>query len=164
MMMQKIRRVSTATVLVAVLGLMVYVGGVWDRVEAQGGYNRVQQDSQLLDAAIGIKTSATTGATLTIPGVAGQFVYVQQVDVANCAGAAAVTAAAPTTITTTNLPGSLAWTVGSGVTAGQCQAFPSIVYPKGLKSLAAGTDVTIVLPTFATNQTIRLNVAYSYGF
>lgn len=161
MMKQGIRSLSTLTAL-AVLTVAVCVG-LSGRVDAQN-YNRVQQDSQLLDAAVGIKTSATSAATLTLPGVAGQFIYIHEMDVANCAGASAVTAAAPTTITTTNLPGSLAWTVGSGVTAGLCQPFPTVIYPKGLKSLAAGTDVTVVLPTFATNQTIRVNVAYSYGF
>lgn len=123
----------------------------------------VQQSASRLDAASGYTTSASTGATITITPPAGQFVYITNVEITNCAGASAVTAAAVTTITTTNLGSGTtpAWTLGSGVAAGLCQPSP-VNGPFGnpLKSNAPGTAVTFVLPTFATNQTVRVSVYY----
>jgi hypothetical protein len=107
-------------------------------------------------------TSVATGGTITFTPPSGQYFYTTSVDITNCAGASAVTAAAVTTVTTTNVPGAIAWTVGSGVAAGLCQ--PTVYQnfgPGGLKSSAAGTATVFTLPTFATNQTIRMNV---YGY
>lgn len=106
-------------------------------------------------------TSATSAATISLaPALPTDSIYLYEVDIQNCAGASAVTAAAPTTITTTNVTGGLAFTVGSGVAAGLCQPLQSFAPPTGLKAQAPGLPVTIVLPAFATNQTIRVNVAY----
>lgn len=120
----------------------------------------VQQVAARLDSATQVGTSATSAATITLTPNGGEAVYVYEIDVNNCAGASAVTAAAPTTITTTNLTGSPNWTLGSGVTAGACAQAFSVSYPGGLKATAPGTAVTFVLPTFATNQTVRVNVAW----
>lgn len=120
-----------------------------------------QQSATTLDSATRVDT-AVTATTITITPPAGQFVYISEIDIQNCAGASAVTAAAVTTVTTTNITGSPAWTVGSGVAAGLCTN-QVITYPKGLKSTTAGTATTFVLPTFATNQTIRVNVASYSG-
>jgi hypothetical protein len=35
-----------------------------------------------------------------------------------------------------------------------------VAWPSGLKAQTPGTAVTFVLPTFATNQTVRVNVAW----
>lgn len=121
----------------------------------------VQQTQARLDTATQVATSATSAATLTLTPSGSQSVVIWGIDVQNCAGATAVTAAAPTTITTTNISGSPAWTLGSGVTAGLCTQSYSVTYSNGLKSQTPGTAVTFVLPAFATNQTVRLNVAWS---
>lgn len=121
-----------------------------------------QQTAQHLDAAQLVATSNTSAQTITITPPAGQYVYITEVDISNCAGASAVTAAAPTSITTTQLNG-LTFQVGSGTTAGACQPNDPHFYGNGLKSAAAGTAVTFVLPTFATNQTIRVNVHYYFS-
>lgn len=137
------------------LGLLPFLAGL------AFGQASVQQAAQQLTAATVVGTSATSAATVTITVPQGQFFYLTGVDIVNCAGASAVTAAAVTSITTTNM-GGVAWTIGSGVTAGLCQPAPVTTFgPAGLKSAAAGTNATFVLPTFATNQTIRLNV---YGY
>lgn len=132
------------------------------QVHAQNtiGATLIQQAAARMDAATTVSTSATSAATITLTPSAGECVYVHEVDIANCAGASAVTAAAVTTITTTNLNGTPAFTLGSGVAAGLCQPAPNPIYPMGLKAQTAGTNVTFVLPTFATNQTIRVNVAW----
>lgn len=103
--------------------------------------------------------SHTSAATLTLTAATGLSIYITGVDISNCAGATAVTAANPTYITTTNLTGSPQYQVGSGVTAGLCQP-ASYSYAAPLKSTTAGTNVTFVLPTFATNQTVSVNVHY----
>lgn len=117
-----------------------------------------QQVASRKDAADRTATSATSAATISLVPNTGQTVTIYEIDIVNCAGASAVTAAAPTTITTTNITGALAFTVGSGVTAGVCTE-RVITYPTGLLGSAPGV-VTLVLPTFASNQTIRVNVAY----
>ena len=119
----------------------------------------VQQTPTRLDSAILVQTSATSAATITIPVPAGQYAYITAIDITNCAGTA-VTAAAVLSITTTNLNG-VTWTVGTGSTAGLCQPSPSAGnYSNPIKSQAPGTNVTIVLPTFTTNQTIRVTAYY----
>jgi len=125
------------------------------------GPTSVQHTAQRLDAATTVSSSVTSAATITLTPSASQNVYIYEMDIQNCAGTTAVTAAAVTTITSTNLPGSPAWTMGSGTTAGTCVQSLVMQFPTGLKSIVPGTAVTVVLPTFATNQTIRVNVAWA---
>lgn len=123
--------------------------------------NQVYWNASRADAATLVGTSKTTAATITIAAASGQYFYLTGIDVTNCAGASAVTAAAPTDITTTNMNGAV-WTIGSGATAGLCQvANFSNFGPAGLKSAAPGTATTFVLPTFATNQVVRVSI---YGY
>lgn len=122
-----------------------------------------QQSPSNLTAATLVQTSASSAATITITPPGGTSVYITNFEITNCAGGTAVTAAAPTTVTTTNLGGA-AWTVGSGVTAGLCQPSPAVgSFSSGFKSAVPGTAVTIVLPTFATNQTVRVSVYYYFA-
>jgi hypothetical protein len=119
-----------------------------------------QQSATHQDAVGLVATSATSAATLTLGPVGpNQSVYVTNIEITNCAGASAVTAAAPTTITTTNLGGA-SWTVGSGTTAGACQPSPAQLGGAFIKSAPQGASATVVLPTFATNQTVRVSVYY----
>jgi hypothetical protein len=112
------------------------------------------------DVASLVSESATSAATITLTPQAGQYVYIQSVKVTNCAGASAVTAAAVTTVTSTNL-GGLTYQLGSGTTAGACaQDFSD--FPGGTAALKAAAPgaATVVLPTFATNQTVRVSVRW----
>ena len=124
----------------------------------------VQQNPTRLDAATGYQTSVTSAATITIPGVSGLSIYVTALDIANCAGGTAVTGAAPTSLATSNLGGA-AYLIGSGSTAaGQCNAPPSNgVFAAPIKAAQPGTSVTFTMPTFATNQTVRVGVYYYYA-
>jgi hypothetical protein len=121
----------------------------------------IQQASQRLDAATIAGTSAASGGTITITVPGNLYFYLTGIDITNCAGATAVSAAAVTTVTVTGLAGSPIWTVGSGTTAGACQPTISPVFSAPMKSATPGTNVVFTLPTFATNQTIRVNV---YGY
>lgn len=142
-------------VLVAIAGLSVSPA-----LAQNSDGQRVQDSKTHLDAATQFGTSATSAATVTLTPNGGEYVYISTISLSNCAGSAAVTAAAVTTLTTTNLSGSPAWTVGSGVAAGLCQPVIVESFPNGFRSQTPGTAVTFVLPTFATNQTLRLNVSW----
>lgn len=104
--------------------------------------------------------SHTSAATITLTATALQFLYITGIEISNCATGTAVVAAAPTYITTTNLNGAPQYQVGSGVTAGLCQPVHFTPFASPLRSQTAGTNVTVVLPTFATNQVISVNVYY----
>lgn len=149
-------KLANALVFMLLVALVVYA--------QQIGGTQTAQQAQHYDAATNVSYSRTSAATITITPPGGQFVYITALDISNCAGASAVTAAAPTYITTTNISGNPQYQLGSGVTAGLCTtvALPAFNVG-GLKSAAAGTAVTFVLPTFATNQTASVNVYYYYA-
>lgn len=119
-----------------------------------------QQAPTLLDACTSAATSATSGGTITITPPGGQSVYICSVMIDNCAGPAAVTPTNPASMTTTNITGSPKWFMGTGVTAGLCQPQGQTIFPRPLKSAVPGTPVTFVLPAFATNQVLSVNVFY----
>jgi hypothetical protein len=126
------------------------------------------QPVERADAATNVQHSHSTGATLTLTaGPAGsstQSIYITGLDVTNCQGSA-VTAAAPTYITTTGLNGSPQYMTGSGpAAAGTCSPASVISFSAPLKSSSPGTNVTFVLPAFVTNQVISLNVYYRLGW
>jgi hypothetical protein len=147
---------------VVLIVLMIAVGGARVGLHSQSTTlaTPIQQVPAEVRSAVQVQHSHTSAATLTLPAN-GQFIYITGIDISDCAGGTAVTAAAPTYITTTNISGAPQWQIGSGVTAGLCTSTPAAVatsFP--LKSQAAGTNVTVVLPTFATNQTVSVNVYY----
>lgn len=120
------------------------------------------------DAATNVQHSHTTGATITLtagtPGGPQQSIYVTGLDISNCQGSA-VTAAAPTYITTTGINGSPQYQVGSGsATAGLCTPTSVLTFTAPLKSATPGTNITFILPSFITNQVVSVNVYYRLGY
>lgn len=120
------------------------------------------------DSATNVAHSHTTGATITLSaGSAGgptQSIYVTGLDISNCQGTA-VTAAAPTYITTTGLNGSPQYQVGSGpATAGTCTPTSVIMFSAPLKSQTPGSNITFIMPAFITNQVVSVNVYYRLGY
>lgn len=111
--------------------------------------------------------SATAAAgvaiTLTLPGVAGMFHYITHIDLSRATNVAEA-AAAPLVITTSNLPGSPAWTVGAAIPLGGQTADVRADFMNPLKSLAAGTATTIIAPDPGTSAIWRLNAGYYLGF
>ena len=146
--------------LLAVLLTLTAVGAF---AQQTGGTQTAQQATHY-DAATNAQHTHTTATTITITPPGGQYVYVTALDISDCATGTAVTAAAPTYITTTGLNGTPQYQIGSGVTAGLCQPVPVPAFNLGgFKSSAPGSNVTFVLPTFATNQVISFNVYYYYA-
>lgn len=138
---------------------------LYSNAYAQAGTNPAYTPVQILpDGGIlttKFATNATSNTTLTITPASGMFLYVTMITIQNCAGAA-VTGAAPLTITSTNLGGGItpAWTVGTAGTAGMCNPLDGYWGGAPMRSNTPGSAVTFVLPTFTTNQVIRINVFY----
>jgi hypothetical protein len=101
-----------------------------------------------------------TAATLTIaaPG-AGLRHYITGIEITR-AGAAALAGTAALAITTTNLPGSLAWSVGNAVAAGGTQIDVSRDFTQPLQSSAQNTATTIVAPAPGAGVLWRINAYY----
>jgi len=122
------------------------------------------------DSATNVCHTHATGVTCTLTaGAAGtstQSIYITGIDVGNCEGATTVTVANPTYITTTGINGSPQFQVGSGpgTSPGVCSPISNISFTAPLKSATPGTNVTFVMPSFITNQTVSLNVYYRLGY
>lgn len=120
----------------------------------------ITQAVQEVAAALCVTAVGASGAavTLTLPAVAAQFHYITFIEIVKYAVAALTGAATPVTVTTTNLPGTPAFTF---TTAGAIGTSERDVYNpnKAIRSTAINTATTIVCP--ATTSVIwRVNVWY----
>jgi len=116
-----------------------------------------QQPSAL---AVTATAAISTAATLTLPAAgAGLFHYITGIVVQRYAGAALTGAAAPTVVTSTNLPGSLAWSIDTAGAIGTSFIHREDYAANPLKSSAANTATTIVAPVL-TSAIWRLTATY----
>ena len=107
--------------------------------------------------------AANTAATATLPAAgAGLFHYITHIDITRNA-TAALAGTATIIHTTTNLPGSPAWSVGNAMAAGGTQL--DVVYDPTapLKSSAANTATTVVCAAAGLAVLGRVNVSYYIG-
>jgi hypothetical protein len=115
---------------------------------------------QEVSAATAVTAVGTSGAavTLTLPAVAGQFHYITLIEIVKYAAAALTGSATPVTVTSTNLPGTPAFTMGTAAAIGTTERI-FFTPNKALKSSVVNTATTIVCP--ATTSVIwRVNVWY----
>lgn len=113
--------------------------------------------------AVSATAAANTGLTLTIPApAAGLFNYVTGVEITRNA-TAALAGTATLVITTTNLPGSLAWSVGNAMAAGGTQKDVETMYTQPVKSTTAATATTIVMPVPGVAVLWRATAYYYVG-
>jgi hypothetical protein len=113
--------------------------------------------------AVTVTGAAAAAATLTIPAAgAGLYHYITSLQIYRNA-TAALAGTATLVITSTNLPGSLAWSVGNAMVAGGTQ--PDLVFEPSspLKSSVANTATTIVMPAAGAAVLWRANVTYYVG-
>lgn len=107
--------------------------------------------------------AANTGVTLTLPAAgAGLFHYITQINITRNA-TAALAGTATLVITTTNLPGTLAWSVGNAMAAGGTQIDVNQTFASPLKSSVANTATTIVMPAPGAAVLWRGNCHYYVG-
>jgi hypothetical protein len=111
-----------------------------------------------------VTAAANTIATATLPAAgAGMFHYITSIQMSRNA-TAALAGTATLIHTSTNLPGTPAWSVGNAMVAGGTQQ--DLVYEPAnpLKSLVANTTTTLVMPAAGAAVLNRINVSYYVGF
>ena len=101
------------------------------------------------------------GVTLTLPAVAGQFHYITIIEITKFNAQSVSGSSTPRVITSTNLPGNLAWTMGNAEGGTGQGSSARIVHMPAmpLRSLVANTPTTIVCPA-STDNIWRINVYY----
>lgn len=99
--------------------------------------------------------------TLTIPGVAGVFHLITRLHIKRFFVTAGLGGTTPTIVTTTNLPGSLAFSFGTSGAIGQ--TLEEVLQPASpIKSSVAATATTIVCPA-STDTIWRVTAQYLLG-
>lgn len=127
------------------------------RAEVNTTQNLVQVTAATL--AVTALSSANTAVTATLPAVAAQFHYITAITVTRTCTAALVGTAA-LAITTTNLPGSLAFTAGNACPVGTTNNDVALTFHFPLKSSVANTATTIVCPAAGAAVVCRINIEY----
>ena len=109
-------------------------------------------------------TGAVSAAvTLTLPAVAGLRHYIDSIHIVRSATAALTASATPVVVTTTNLPGSPAFTLGSDAAGiGIDKEARLDCGPEGLAASVLGTATTVVMPVY-TGVIWRATALYHLG-
>ena len=128
---------------------------------AQNVVPQVQQNSTRLDAAtLACSYSAAVAVnqqeTTTCTPSAGQYVYIIGISFSACSDSTGA-AVGVTDFTTTNLPGTPTFPVAQVAGAGACTQW-TVSFATPLKSVAAGTAVTIVSPSASTHLAYQSTV------
>lgn len=148
------------------LSLVVGISAFHARGQQQSA-NAIQQVATRSDSASICLTSASSAGTITWTPPGGQNVYVTEIDFESGQSTTGIAAAAaPTTVSISNIAGSPIWDLASGAatTPGTNTETFSVLYPTGLKSNVPGTAVTITLPTIPANTFIRVNACAYFGY
>lgn len=103
--------------------------------------------------------AANTAATATLPAAAGMFHHITHIDITRNA-TAALAGTATIIHTTTNLPGSPAWSVGNAMAAGGTQIDVNHDYSSPLRSSVVNTNTTVVAAAGGAAVLGRVNVGY----
>jgi hypothetical protein len=109
--------------------------------------------------AVTALSAAATTVTATLPLVSGQFHYITGIQIVRTC-ATALVGSAVLAVTTTNLPGSLAFTGGNACAVGSTNVDFSMSFASPLKSSVAGTATTLVAPSGGAAVQYRLTVFY----
>ena len=110
-----------------------------------------------------VTAAANTAATITLPAAGvGLFHYITYLHCSRNA-TAALAGTATLIITSTNLPGSPAWSVGNAMAAGGSAVDIEMQPTAPLKSLVANTNTTIVQPAAGAAVLNRGNCSYYVG-
>lgn len=160
--------------------LMGFNGTSWDRLRSTianglavdvtrlpalvAGSNAIGNINELRAATLTVTVTAATGvaATLTLPAVVGQFHYITSLQIRIYATALRTGVAAPLVVTTTNLPGSPAFTFETAQAIGTNTPVQGLDLATPLKSSVVNTATTIVAPIAATGIW-RITATYFTG-
>ena len=117
------------------------------------------QKLQSTTLAVTVTAAANTAATATLPAVAAQFHYITGIEIMRTS-TALLAGTATLVVTTSNLPGALAWSFGNAMAAGATQRDLFITFPNPIKSSVVNTATTVVLPAPGAAVLWRANVYY----
>lgn len=109
-----------------------------------------------------VTAAANTAATATLPAAPGLFHYITHLDMTRNATAALV-GSATLVHTSTNLPGSPAWSVGNAMIIGGTQLDVVAEFSCPLRSSVVNTATTFVMPAAGAAVLNRINVGYYLG-
>ncbi len=109
--------------------------------------------------AVTALSTTNSSVTATLPSVSGQFHYITSILIQRSCGTA-LTGSAVLAITTTNLPGSLAWTAGNACAVGSTNNDVVLNLTSPLRSSAVTTATTIVCPAAGAAVVCRITVLY----
>lgn len=135
-------------------------------VSARSSQAALIRYAQLLPSTLMVTATAAANvaATVTLPAAgAGMFHYITSINIMRNATAALV-GTATLIHTTTNLPGSPAWSVGNAMDAGGTRLDVDFSPTTPLKSLVANTATTVVAAAAGAAVLGRVNVSYYVGF
>lgn len=120
------------------------------------------QPAHLVATTLG---TANTATTLTISsGGVGVYHYISRLEIWQVnSSAAAVAASAIFAFTTTNLPGSLAWTFCNGIAAWTTIPMLQADYSSPVKSVSPNSNSTIVAPAAGLGVQWRMTAHYYLG-
>jgi len=141
---------------------MVYNGASWDRARGDATNGARMQLPAVTSATI--LSVANTTATLNLPApAAGLFHYITRIRITlhNTSATAVAGSAATLGFTSTNLPGTLAWTDGNALAAGTSKTVVDEQLLSAIKATAAATATTIVAPAAGAGVQCRIT-AYFY--
>ena len=117
------------------------------------------QRLQSTTLAVTVTAAANTAATATLPAVAAQFHYITGIEIIRTS-TAALAGTATLVVTTSNLPGALAWSFGNAMAAGATQRDLLITFPNPIKSSVVNTATTVVMPAPGAAVLWRANIYY----
>lgn len=111
-----------------------------------------------------VTAAVNTAATITLPAAGvGLFHYITNIHLVRAAAAAVVGGGAAQVVTSTNLPGSPAWSHGDAMAAGTTAIDLDFTPTTPLKSSVANTATTIVMPAPGLTILNRGNCSYFVG-
>jgi hypothetical protein len=113
-------------------------------------------DASTLACSYSAAFAVNQQSTITCTPQAGQFVYITTIAFDVCTDGTG-TATTPTTFTSTNIPGTPTFGMAIAATAEICQHW-QVVFPSPVKSVAAGTAVTVVSPSQTTHNAYQATV------
>lgn len=129
-------------------------------IEVRGLYDANGQSVLETSTLMVTNTAAANNAvTATLPAVPSEYHYITSIIIQR-AGAAALAGTAALVITSTNLPGNPAWSVGNACPAGGSITDLNFMPCTPLKSAVLNVATTIVAPAPGAGVLWRINVTY----
>ena len=146
--------------------LSAYTGGTCTatiNADERQSFNPYVRDQKAATLMVTATAAVGVAATATLPFVAGLRHYIDRISVVRSATAALTAAATPVLVTTTNIPGTPALTLGSDAGGiGVDKVFDFDFGSSGIAATAISNTTTVVCPAYV-GVIWRINVAYRLG-